>query len=240
VRFIKLLTACAALAVSTAASAQSVTYNNLTTLTAGYSNGGSVNLSGNMATTMVADDISIASPTTSNMTAFAFSVVSFNPTPVSARPLIRFYNNDGAGGGPGTFIGGFNFNAISFPGSGGVQTFSFNLTTPLLIDGTFWAAMTFDNNGGATGATQAQMDQLGQGLFNPPSVGSSLDVFWQSTAAGTFAGGNNPAGGFFNFGGTPVANFGWQFTTQPVPEPGVLAMIGGIGAFALIRRRRTA
>lgn len=237
-RFTKVFAACAAVAVSTAASAQTVTYNNLTTFTGQvFSNGGSVNQAGNTITRMVADDINIASPTTSRMTSFTFTVTNLNATAVSARPLVRFYDNNGAGGLPGTFLGGFNFNAINFAGLN-LGSFSFNLPAPLIIDGTFWAAITFDNNTGATGATQAQLNNLGQGIFNPPTVGSSQDAFWYSDAAGGFVV-NNPVGQIFNFNGNPVANFGWQFTTQPVPEPGVLAMIGGIGAFALIRRRRT-
>jgi hypothetical protein len=94
--------------------------------------------------------------------------------------------------------------------------------------GTFFAGVYFDDNGGTTGATAAQLNLLGQGVFAPPTVGSSQDSFFQTTGAG---GGANPAGSFANFGGNPTADFGWAFSgTLATPEPGtgLLLLLAGV------------
>jgi hypothetical protein len=69
---------------------------------------------------------------------------------------------------------------------------------------------------------------LGQVLFNPPTVGTSLDEFYLDD---TPIGGTNQ--GFFNFGGNPVANFYWEIG---IPEPASLSLLL-VGALAMIRRR---
>ncbi len=81
---------------------------------------------------------------------------------------------------------------------------------------TIWCGITFDNDTGATGATLAQMDLLGQGNYDPVIVGSSTDLLFQTTAAGSFVG-NSPAGSRVNFGGSPVANFGWELIVSTLP-----------------------
>jgi hypothetical protein len=98
----------------------------------------------------------------------------------------------------------------------------------------------FDDVNGTTGATLAQLNNLGQGVFNPPTVGISDDVFFRSTAAGVP--GDFPGGNQQNFGGppNPVANLGWQIQVAAVPEPGTLVLLFGptaIGVFAYLRRR---
>jgi hypothetical protein len=85
--------------------------------------------------------------------------------------------------------------------------------------GTFWAGVTFDGNNGTTGATLANLNNLGPGIFDPPTLGSSQDQFFATNSAGSFLA-NNPAGSFFNFGGSPVANFGWAFSGTPPAAPG--------------------
>ena len=80
--------------------------------------------------------------------------------------------------------------------------------------GTFWAGVTFDNNNGTTGMTAAQLDNMGQGLFDPPDVGTSADLAFITNAAGSFFTISNPAGALFNLGGQPAANFGWEFVVE--------------------------
>ena len=228
------------------AAADPAFYSNTTNFEGtGYSNGGAVtNAAGNTQTSLAADDITLAGSQSVNVTGFAFSVVNFNAAAVSARPRLRFYLGDGAGSGPGTYLGGLNFNAISFP-AGTVNTFNYNPGATLFTlpaSTLLWVGETFDNNTGATGATAAQLNNLGEGLYNPPTVGSSQDVFFQSTGAGAFTA-SNPAGSFLFFGGNPVANFGFAINgTANVPEPGAVAMLLGFGvsSLALLRRRTMA
>lgn len=175
---------------------------------------------------------------------FTSSVSNLNTVSVSARPRVRFYQGNGTSGGPGTYIKGFNFNPITF-GASSANLFTLTGVTGLLVPtgNMLWAGITYDNNTGGTGATTAQLNTLGQGIFSPPTVGSSQDVFFQTSAAGSFVS-NSPPGGFFFFGGTPPGNFGWRFTTQvaAVPEPSAFVMLMGCAAagagFAIRRRRR--
>jgi len=220
-----------------------VGYSNITNFTgSAFANGGAAVLSGNGITRLQADDINFAAGAAGQLiNRFDFNVANLNTTAVSARARVRFYADNA--GAPGTLITGFSFSPISF-GANSVGTFFTTLvpasqfTVP--ANGKMWAGMTFDNNTGATGATIAQLNNLGQGLFNPPTIGSSADVLFLTTAAGSnFV--SNPAGGTLNFGGNPVvANTGWAFTitAAPVPEPGSVALLIGMGVSGLLLRRK--
>jgi hypothetical protein len=222
-------------------------YNNTTTFSAaGYAAGGAATTSLGLTTAMFADDITpLVGTAGTAVTGLAFSVANFNPAAVSAAVVLTFYNMNGTGGGPGTFIGGLEFNPISFTGGNTVSTFTYNPGTAIFTiptTGSFWVGEQFVASGTTTAA---QLNLLGGGLFNPPSVGESQDVFFQSSSAGSTAT-SNPAGGFDFFGGSPVANFGFQFTgTLPnaVPEPSSLVLMGLGGvvlAFAASRKGRIA
>jgi hypothetical protein len=193
--------------------------------------GGAANQAGNTITRLAADDITPAAGFSgSNISRITFSVANLNSANVSARARVRFYNGDGTGGAPGTVLAGFSFNPISF--APGVSLFFFNPGAAFNIpSGTFWAGMTFDDNTGATGATAAQLNNLGQGVFNPPVIGSSADQIFVTTGAGSFLAAN-PAGATQTIPGS-VANLGWEF----VPAPGTLALLG-LGGLMAARRRR--
>jgi hypothetical protein len=104
--------------------------------------------------------------------------------------------------------------------------------------GTFWIGLTFDNNSGATGATDVQLNNLGMALFNPPTIGTSADTAFETTGAGDFLV-NNPAGSTFNFGGNPAANFFFGMSVATVPEPSTFALAGlGTAALLILRRRK--
>jgi hypothetical protein len=225
-----------------AAQAQVVIYDNSTNFNGfAYSNGGATTAAGNTLTRLVADSIqttSVGAPF--SIDGFSFSVANQNAAAVTARPRVRFYLTDGTGGAPGTLVGGFTFNPISFTASG-VTVYSTTIA-PLnfaTATGAFWAGITFDDAVATTGATAAQLNLLGQGIYGPPTVGSSADSFFTTTAAGSFLG-SNPAGTVTNFGGAPVANFGWKFTSpSPVPESGTLWMLlAGLPMLGLAMRRR--
>lgn len=205
-------------------------YSNINGFTGqGFANGGAALQGTNTITRLVMDDITPVGGGTVNF--IRFTVANFNTAAVSVRARIRFW--DDAAGLPGTQNpAGFSFNPINF--APGVTILTGTLGNALTIpNAKFWAGITFDNNSGGTGATLAQMNNIGQGLFNPPAIGSSGDVAFLTTAAGSFFIVNNPAGSTFNFGGTPPANFGWEF----VPAPGSLALLGLGGLFASRRRR---
>jgi hypothetical protein len=222
--------------------AAQVVYSNVTSFTgSGFANGLATLNGANVQTALVADDINVG---TSNggglVSSFTFSVGNFNTTAVSFRPLVRFFAANGTGTGPGTLLNGYNFNAVTL-NANSVSTLTFTPAGGAFVipsNGIFWAAITFDNNSGATGASLAQMQNIGQGLFNPPTIGSSQDAFFQSTASGAFTA-SNPSGGFFNFGGSPVGNFGWTVSIA-APEPGTIALflVGGVGLVASVARRR--
>lgn len=186
-----------------------------------YSNGGTANQSGNLITRLVADDLTPDPGAAGQpVTQFKFSMTNLNNVAVTARPRVRFWNADGAGGAPGSYYSspaavGYSFNPIT------VNALTVTVVTATITPGqflmpgsTFWAGVTFDNNTGGTGATLSQMDLLGQGIFDPPSVGSSADQFFVTTAAGSFFNVASPAGTITNFGGTPIGNFGWEFTVD--------------------------
>lgn len=222
--------------------AAGVEYSNITTFTgSAFSHGGAAVQSGNTITTLVADDCTPIGPGGTSVTQVKFSVSNLNSVSVSARARIRFWFADGSGGGPGTYYNnpasvGFSFNAIAF-GANSVTTVTGTIGAGLFYmpSNKFWAGVTFDNNTGATGATLAQMNNLGQGIFTPPTVGSSADQAFQTSAAGSFFTTSNPAGTLFNFGGNPAANFGWEFST--IPAPGASALLGLAGLVGLRRRR---
>jgi len=211
-------------------------YSDRTTFTGQFfANGGATVVGTDTITTLVADDITpISGYAGMAINNIYFSVANGNATAVSARPLLRIYDATGTGGGPGNIIAAFNFNPISFAANN-VSGFFFHPTLNV-PSGTFWMGMTFDNNSGATAATAAQLNNLGMGLFSPPTIGTSADTMFQTTAAGDFAV-NNPAGSLFNFGGTPPANA--YFGLSVVPEPSTTALAGlGLSALFVFRRRK--
>src|SRR5215831_19031572 len=202
-----------------------------------FANGGAATISGNTITRLVADDLTplngYAGQSISNI---YFSVVNANAVAVSARPRLRMWDADGAGGTPGTFIAGFTFNPISFAANSGSRFF-FHPTGVNVPASTFWIGLTFDGNGGTTGATSAQLNNLGMALFSPPTIGTSTDNAFETTAAGDFLA-NNPAGSTFNFGGNPPANFFFGISVATVPEPSALVLVVlGLVSLLLFRRQ---
>ncbi len=193
------------------ANVTSLDYSNITTFTGQvFANGGATNQAGNTITKLAADDCNFTGADAGqSVSIFVFSVANLNAVSVSARPRVRFYQDNA--GAPGTLLAGFSFNPITFTANN-IGLFSASLPAGSLImpSGTVWCGITFDNNTGGTGATAAQLNNLGQGMFNPPTVGSSADKFFISTAAGSNLV-NSPAGSISNFGGAPAANFAWEF-----------------------------
>lgn len=204
------------------ANAQTVVYSNLANFSgAAVSNGGAAAdpaNGANLITRLIADDLTMTGY--GNITAFRFAVSNLGATAVSARPRVRFYQANGTNGGPGTLLGGYSFSAVTFqPGVTILNTGA--LGTPTAVNtNRIWAGITFDNNAGATGATAADLNNLGMGVYNPPTVGSSTDNIFITTSNGAFFA-DNPLGAQTNFGGNPVANLGWEITITNPTASGV-------------------
>lgn len=136
----------------------------------------------------------------------------------------------------GTYLGGVTFSNIDlFTANGGVPLapgyavllhatglsgLGINLTSSII------AVEVLYNQ-----SSQGTFTGMGQLMFTPPTVGSSLDRFYLDNTVATPAGTNV---GFYFFSGNPVANFYWEVGV--VPEPASFGLLA-LGALALIRRR---
>jgi hypothetical protein len=192
-------------------------FSNVTTFSGSFfPNGGATNVSGDMITKLIANHYTLVGTPPFNMTAFTFSVANSNVAAVSARYRVRFYLADGAGGGPGTAIGGFSFNAISFP-AGAISLYNATGISLSLASNDIWVGWTFDDNTGATGATAAQLNSLGMGLYNPVNLGTGYDNYFRTATGGSFLV-TNPAGTITAspFGASPVSEFSFEINVPCV------------------------
>ena len=230
-------------------SAQAVTiYSNTTNYSgSALTNGGAAAISGIRTTRLLADDLTFSAASAGmSLSQFSFPVANLGTAAVTARPRVRFYMDDNGGLAPGTYIGGFSFAAFSLPV--GVSTYFTTLTPGSLVlpaaapgatTETIWAGITFDNSGAST-TTLAQLNNLGVGIFDPPTVGSSKATAFETTAADTGLE-SNPVGAPFTLTGLN-ANFNWELQApQATPEPGAVALLMGFGVSgaALLRRKMT-
>jgi hypothetical protein len=188
-------------------------------------------------TALVADDITTTASSPFTLSQFTFSVCNLATVSQTISPYIRFFAADGTGGGPGTLLGGLNFNGIPIS-SNAVDGFNYNAaSSAIVLPTTFWAAEFF-----STTSTAANAEDIGEGLFSPVDVGSSLDEEFLSSSFGTasssFAS-SAPAGSVDTspYGGAPAADFEFEFNA--VPEPASLGLAATSGLL-LIRRRRKA
>ncbi len=204
-------------------------YSNLATFrNQSFAAGGSTQQVLNTITRMAADDLNLVGTPPFSVSGFRFTVTNQNTVDISARMLVRFWLPDGPGGGPGTLIKASTFNPIVFT-AGRVGTIKTS-TKFVLPSASIWAGIGFDNNSGTTGATAAQLDNLAQGVFSPPALGTSADQYFVTTAAGSFAS-DNPAGTIANFGGTPPADFGWEILTAQDVDLSITVSDGVATAF---------
>lgn len=215
-----------------------VTYSNATNFTGfGFLNGGSALQGANTITVLHADDIT---PTgVSNwVTQFSFSVANNDVAAQTVRARVRFWDDNA--GLPGTFLTGFDITGITNAGGSGQQVFVNLLPGQFLMPTTkFWAGVAFDDDNGTLGSAGA-MNNQGELIFDPPTVGSSNNnVLFTTTLAGDFFGVNNPAGSIFNFGGAAPANFLWEFTVAPEPTSCLFfAGLAALGVRGIMRHRK--
>lgn len=209
-------------------------YSNRTTyLARALTQGPAATISGNAISRLLADDIVLAGGTsTQRLGRIYWTTFNGNAEAVSARMRLRFWRNDSTTNLPGSYYAtgsptpgalGVTFNPVSFTANaanvwffdvgnsaGFEQWFSANAGE------TIWMGVTFDNNVGATGATEAQIGNMGQLLFDPPTVGTTPDGVFITNSAGNFFAPNSPAGARVFWTGTnppPTTNlgFGWEY-----------------------------
>ena len=186
------------------------------------------------------DDITVtAGGAGSAVRTVGYSVANFSPTDtITFRVLLRFFDDSGAGGGPGNLIGQVNIGGVTLaPQNGDTPTYS--QAAPIFTvpaSGKFHAGIAFDDGGTGT-ATANQLNQLGPLLLGPPTVGSSSDnligtldndpnnnLYTSATISPTTT---------FSFPGQSMA---WYFS--PVPEPATVLAVAAValGGWARLRR----
>jgi hypothetical protein len=180
--------------------------------------------------TQFGDEINLSTTTTDRLLkTFKFEYWLSHDVNSNETVTLFLYNNNGADyfGGtgnptPGTVL--YQSDAISIPN--GQRTIIFDLSTNnITVPNRMTWAVQF---GGVTGS-----EQVGLLMYNPPTVGSSLDDYWEKVGS-TWTLKN-----FDSAHGGPVANFGAQVITV-VPEPSTV-LLGIVGAAVLglaMRRRR--
>jgi hypothetical protein len=146
----------------------------------------------------------------------SIDIVLYANTSLTADTTIRLYANDGPGGAPGTVLWADTLSQVSYSGPTAVSAPVMPYTA---VPNTLTWAVEFNNRSAAGG--------LGPVMYDPPTVGSSLNDFWLDDGTGW---------ALYWFGGDPVANFGARITAVPEPTTLSLLCLGGVGF--LIRRRR--
>lgn len=173
-----------------------------------------------------------------SITSLSFLAFNDNSTSVQARPVMYVWADNGAGQ-PGTLLGTFDL-ADTTLGAFAQTSVTYNVGGGLIVpsNGVIWAGLAFDNDGGASSITNAQLNALGGLNYSPATIGTAPTV-------GYFLG---PGGATSNPSTTPndilTPIFGWTVTASPVtaatPEPSSILMLGtGLLGLAGVLRSKT-
>jgi hypothetical protein len=128
----------------------------------------------------VLDDLHLAGLPPFQLCGFDLRYFKPSPEPVSVR--VTFYANDPADGVPGPIQAGpYYFSGLP----SGSQQLHFDVPGGMVLGPDVWMGVAFF------------AEDAGLVIAQPPTVGSSHDVFYQY-----------PENGYFNFGGSPTADFG--------------------------------
>jgi hypothetical protein len=128
---------------------------------------------------------------------------------------LRLYRNEGPSGAPGPLV----FDSGSFSISSGTAMIGVDVPNIGFQQGLTWSVLF----GGIDGAETA-----GLLLYDPPTVGSSLNLFWENSGG---VWGTRTIPGF-------VANFAAQVTAIPEPATVQLLLLGGLAGAGMLWRRR--
>lgn len=203
------------LVATVAVPASGTRYSNLQNLNGTYAAGGTTTTS--VGTKVAADDLTLTSGSAgAHVSSITFTIANQSGSSINARAGLRFWDASGTSGRPGSLLASFGFPPVTFlPGT---DEFTFQPSLGQLIvpaGSKIWAGLQFDGVG--TSSTVADLNSLGQGVVNSPTVGSSADTIFITSSAGGNAI-NNPSGGTGNFGGSPAANFGWAIVVSNLPS----------------------
>ncbi len=172
------------------------------------------------------DQINLVAPGQWIVTSFKFDYYLNGNLNGNETADLRFYANNGANGAPGTLLydsGVFNITK----GENGYNTVN-DSGLQVEVPGTFTWTVLF-------GGIEA-FETAGLLFYNPPTVGSSFDDYWERDSSGAWALKRfTPAGG-------PVANFGAQVTAIAVPEPATiqLGLFASLVWLGYVARQRAA
>ena len=132
---------------------------------------------------------------------------------------LTFWSNDG-------------FDVDGHPGAPGTSLWEGSISSDITLPMNVPTTVTFSVPDVVvpdtfTWTTRGDSLSAGMAIYDPPTVGSSGDHYWDLYAGDWYP---------LNFNGDPVANFGARVTA--VPEPSALAVLVLGGLSALRRRRR--
>lgn len=179
-------------------------------------------------TVEIADEI-ILGGTERSLSAFSFQYYLLSPTPGGETLRLRFYQQNGVSGQPGSLL--FDSGFFSVPATSGssveITDFSTGATLPFtsLLPDQFTWSVTFNGVGAGESA--------GVNLFGPPTVGNSIVDYWENNGAAWI---NKRV----DFGFLPNPGTDFAATVQAVPEPSVIALVVIGGAAVVWRRSRRA
>ncbi|HVY69594.1 MAG TPA: hypothetical protein VHH73_06670 [Verrucomicrobiae bacterium] len=160
------------------------------------------------------------------LTDFQFEYFGSLTEDASKFMLLSIYKADGTSpaGSPGTLL----FQTDPIQVHNGFQSVELSgISGVTLSDDIIWTITPFGINNSA--------DKVSLLLYDPPTIGSSANDFWQKDASGWTRTVLN------NSSGSAIANFGAKITVVPEPTAGQLLMLGGVGYLVFVGyKRRTA
>jgi hypothetical protein len=198
-------------------------YSNVTTFSGSVYRPGPTGGTGTGSTYTLVDDLTFTLPSQLSCQTIRLDIYNQNAAAVTARILLRFWSDSAGNVGtyyvdPVTSLPVGYQTTLTLPAGPSHAVYTFDLGPGFAVAAgttTLWAGVQFDNVG--TSATPAEIEGLGQGLYNPPDVGASGDFFFRTTSTADSFNVNSPTGGYYWFSGTPVANFGWELVFPALP-----------------------